>query len=72
MTKTGRTAQTTFDENKRNAMFLKAFNHNNDQAYVIPFASAPTVLVHSSDLDIPYDFSTNAYGLVLNNVHWKK
>ena len=70
--KTRKAAATTFDKKARDAMFLKAFNHNNDQVYVIPFASAPTVLVHTKDLDIPYDFSTNAYGLDLSNAHWKK
>lgn len=72
ITKLGLQSRSNFDETKRLALTRQAFDRNNEQVYIIPFGSAPTVLVHNKDLNVPRDFSTNAYGLPLSTVSWKK
>ncbi|MDE0538026.1 MAG: ABC transporter substrate-binding protein [Rhodospirillales bacterium] len=72
ITKLGAQSRSQFNETKRLALTRQAFDRNNEQVYIIPFGSAPTVLVHSKDLNVPRDFSTNAYGLPLSTVSWKK
>lgn len=72
MTKIGIKAKAVFDVAERNKLYQQAFDRNNEMTYAIPFASAPTNLIHTKDLVIPLDFSTNAYGLPLARVHWRK
>ena len=45
-------------------------NRNNEKLYVFPIASAPTLLVHTRELNLPRTFSTNAYGLPLSTASW--
>lgn len=72
ITKIGIKAKATFDVAERNKLYQQAFDRNNEMTYAIPFASAPTNLIHTKDLIIPNDFSTNAYGLPLAEVRWRK
>ena len=72
ITKIGKQAKANFDVAARNRMYQQAFDRNNEMTYAIPFASAPTNLIHTKDLIIPNDFSTNAYGLPLAEARWAK
>ena len=65
------TADRMLDDTKRNEIYRNAFNRNNEQAYVIPIASVPTIFIHTKDLAIPVDFSTNGFGVELETVRWK-
>ncbi|MDA0241118.1 MAG: ABC transporter substrate-binding protein [Proteobacteria bacterium] len=72
VTELGKKAISVFDPAARNEMYRQAYNRINEQVYVIPFATAPTNLIHTKDLIIPNDFSTNAYGLPLAELKWRK
>jgi peptide/nickel transport system substrate-binding protein len=65
------TADRMLDDAKRNEIYRNAFNRNNEQAYVIPIASVPTIFVHTKDLAIPVDFATNGFGVELETLRWK-
>ena len=64
-------AERSFDAKEREDHYRRIFDRNNEQVYILPLASAPTELLHTKDLDIPRDFSTNAFGADLSALNWK-
>ena len=60
----------TFDAGKRAAIYRKAFDRINDQAYMMPIASNPAVFVHSKDVRVDKG-SINPFGAAMNRIHWK-
>ncbi len=70
MRKLEKAGKSNFDAGQRQKIYRQAMNRNNDMLYVLPIASAPTLLIHTQELNIPRNFSTNAYGLPLSTVGW--
>jgi peptide/nickel transport system substrate-binding protein len=58
------------DEKKREAIYIKAFNHINEQALALPIATHPAVLIHSADVTLP-SISSLFAGVEFNNIKWK-
>ena len=71
MTELAKRAGATFDAEKRKAFYLEAYNRNNEQAFVIPIASSPTVLDHTNEVNIPRKISLNNFGFTLSTLEWK-
>lgn len=59
-----------FDIDEREALYRKIFNRINEQAYVIPIASLPSVFVHSRDLVIEKGI-INPFGAEMSRIGWK-
>lgn len=59
------------DTKKRAAIYEAAFNHINKNALLLPLATKPAVLVHSSDATMPNTSSLFA-GVEFYNISWKK
>jgi peptide/nickel transport system substrate-binding protein len=55
------------DPEKRKAIYRKAFDRINDQAYLLPFSSMPQTLIHSSELEVAassarqFDFNVTVF-----------
>ncbi len=65
-----RDGDSEMDPAKRAAIYEKAFNTMNENALVLPVASHPAVLVHSTDVTMPSTSSLFA-GVEFNNMRWK-
>ena len=63
-------AGATFDTAAREALYRKIFNRINEQAYIIPIASLPSVFVHAKDLEIDKGI-INPFGAQLGRTRWK-
>lgn len=58
------------DDTKRRAIYKQAFDHINEQAYIMPLTTLPTVFVHTKDLEIQGG-SLSPYGAALSHLSWK-
>ena len=63
-------AGSTFDVAARETLYRKIFNRINEQAYIIPIASLPSVFVHAKDLEIDKGI-INPFGAQLGRIRWK-
>ncbi|MAF48718.1 MAG: hypothetical protein CMM10_10660 [Rhodospirillaceae bacterium] len=63
-------AAAEMDEGKRRAIYKQAFDRVNEQAYVMPLTTLPTVFVHTKDLAIQ-NGSLSPYGAALSHIRWK-
>ena len=63
-------AGSTFDTAARETLYRKIFNRINEQAYIIPIASLPSVFVHAKDLEIDEGI-INPFGAQLARIRWK-
>ena len=63
-------AGSIFDVAEREKLYRKIFNRINDQAYVIPIASLPSVFVHAKDLAIEKGI-INPFGAQIGRISWK-
>jgi len=60
----------TTDEERREAIYKKAYDRVNEQAYVVPLSTKPDVFIHNRDLVLDKT-SGGVYGLDFYEVHWK-
>jgi peptide/nickel transport system substrate-binding protein len=60
----------TIDPEKRSDIFRQLWDRMNEQAYILPLASRPSVLIHNKDLVVPAG-SFNAWGANLYELSWK-
>ena len=51
-------------------LYRKIFNRINEQAYIVPIASLPSVFVHAKDLEIDKGI-INPFGAQLARIRWK-
>ncbi len=58
------------DEAKRKAAYKAMFDRVNQQAYVMPLTTMPTVYVHSKDVEV-LKGSLSPYGASLSHIRWK-
>ena len=63
-------AGSTFDTAARETLYRKIFNRINEQAYIVPIASLPSVFVHAKDLEIDKGI-INPFGAQLARIRWK-
>ncbi len=63
-------AGSTFDNAARETLYRKIFNRINEQAYIVPIASLPSVFVHAKDLEIDKGI-INPFGAQLARIRWK-
>ncbi len=62
-------AGATFDTKARNVIYRKIFNRINQQAYIIPIASLPSVFVHTKDITIDKGI-INPFGAQMGRIKW--
>ncbi len=65
-----KTAGAGFDIAARAALYRKIFDRINEQAYIIPIASLPSVFVHDKDLEIDKGI-INPFGAEMGRIRWK-
>ena len=63
-------AGASFDIAAREALYRKIFNRINEQAYIVPIASLPSVFVHAKDLEIDKGI-INPFGADVSRIRWK-
>ncbi|MDA0238805.1 MAG: ABC transporter substrate-binding protein [Proteobacteria bacterium] len=57
------------DNDKRKAIYRKAFDRVNSEHYIMPISTLPTVFVHSKDVRVDKG-SFSPYGAILSDFHW--
>jgi peptide/nickel transport system substrate-binding protein len=60
----------TLDPEKRQEIYRRMWDRVNEQAYILPLASKPHVMIHAKDLDVPTG-SFNTWGANLYELSWK-
>ncbi len=63
-------AGATFDVAEREALYRKIFDRINEQAYITPIASLPSVFVHSRDVAIEKGI-INPFGAEMSRISWR-
>lgn len=63
-------AGATFDVAGREAFYRKIFDRINEQAYIVPIASLPSVFVHDKELEIEKGV-INGFGAAMGRIAWR-
>ena len=65
-----RKAGSIFDVEERKVIYRRVFDRINEQAYIVPIASLPSVFVHDKDLEIDEGI-INPFGAQMARIRWK-